>query len=139
MQENRVDFPAPLGPIRPMISPCATSKEMSSFASSPPNRFVTPPTVRKLTGPPPSGRIPEPPVAGSPRDDDEEAVGDEVESRTRPSDVDPRELREGNEDHGPTTAPQSVPTPPRIAISTTWIDSIMGKTECGSMNRTYCA
>ena len=42
MMLNRVDLPAPFGPIRPVIDPAATVSEQSSTAVRPPNRFVTP-------------------------------------------------------------------------------------------------
>ena len=47
MQLKRVLFPAPLGPMMLRISPSATVKEMSSLATSPPNRFVIPWTSRQ--------------------------------------------------------------------------------------------
>ncbi|MNS84607.1 hypothetical protein D3C72_1184400 [compost metagenome] len=39
---NMVDLPAPLGPMRPMISPALTSKLTSFTATSPPKRFTAP-------------------------------------------------------------------------------------------------
>ena len=35
---NSVDLPAPFGPIRPTISPCATLIDTSSLATRPPNQ-----------------------------------------------------------------------------------------------------
>src|SRR5688572_30647520 len=42
MQPRRVDFPAPLGPIRHVSEPAATSSETSSTALTAPNAFMTP-------------------------------------------------------------------------------------------------
>src|SRR5688500_2412041 len=44
MTLKSVVLPAPLGPIRPKISPCATESETSSSAVNPPKRFVMPRT-----------------------------------------------------------------------------------------------
>src|SRR4051812_32361563 len=53
MQLNRVVLPAPLGPMRPQISPCATSKAGPSRATTPPNRTTTSFTDSTSFGPPP--------------------------------------------------------------------------------------
>src|SRR5215218_6206645 len=41
MTLKAVVFPAPFGPISPAISPCSTSSETSSSATTPPKRRVT--------------------------------------------------------------------------------------------------
>src|ERR1700759_4457047 len=41
-QLKKVDLPAPLGPIRPMISPSATVRSALRTAKKPPNAFDTP-------------------------------------------------------------------------------------------------
>ena len=47
MMLNKVDFPAPLGPIRPVMDFGATSKEHRSTARIPPKAFSTAFTVNK--------------------------------------------------------------------------------------------
>src|SRR5512142_1483043 len=41
MQLKSVVFPAPFGPMRPTISPAATSNDTSEFAASPPKNLLT--------------------------------------------------------------------------------------------------
>src|SRR5579864_1652311 len=41
MQLKKVDLPAPLGPIRPTISPASTESDASASATKPPNAFET--------------------------------------------------------------------------------------------------
>src|SRR5579859_2035807 len=41
MQLKKVDLPAPLGPIRPTISPASTESEASASATKPPKAFET--------------------------------------------------------------------------------------------------
>ena len=40
IKSNKVDLPAPLGPITPNIEPSSTSKEISLFACIPPNDLL---------------------------------------------------------------------------------------------------
>ena len=44
---NRVDLPAPFGPMTETISPSRTAKEMLSTATRPPKRLVMPEMVRR--------------------------------------------------------------------------------------------
>src|SRR3990172_10575768 len=46
MQLKRVVLPAPLGPIRPMISPCSMAKEMRLLATTPPKSLIRSTTWR---------------------------------------------------------------------------------------------
>src|SRR6516162_9994114 len=48
---NRVVFPAPLGPIRPVMCPPSAARDTSSTATRPPNRTVTPVSSRRAIGP----------------------------------------------------------------------------------------
>ena len=48
MRLNSVVLPAPLGPMRPNSSPCATANETALTATTPPNWHVTPSTTSKL-------------------------------------------------------------------------------------------
>jgi uncharacterized protein YhdP len=54
---NSVDLPAPLGPIRPTISPRPTEIETSLLATRPPKRCQTPRVSRRaVIAPPPCAR-----------------------------------------------------------------------------------
>src|SRR5439155_22282737 len=55
MTLNAVVFPAPFGPIRPTISPTATSSDTPSSATMPPKRLLTLSTSRRGTGGLPCG------------------------------------------------------------------------------------
>src|SRR5438477_11630193 len=98
MQLKSVVLPAPLGPMRPTISPGSMASEISLLASRPPKRFVTASTLS--SGAMGSGRRrrrgraapakPAPPrqrqQAGGPErgdEDDDEAVDDEVDAAAR--------------------------------------------------------
>src|ERR1700710_3108011 len=50
-QLNSVDLPAPLGPIRPRISPCSSVTEALSTALKLPKAFVTSRASRSMGGP----------------------------------------------------------------------------------------
>src|ERR1700686_5267428 len=50
ISRKSVDFPAPLGPIRPKISPACTSRSTSRTATSPPKRLVRPRPARIGSG-----------------------------------------------------------------------------------------
>src|SRR5262249_60375641 len=49
---NIVLLPAPLGPLRPRISPCSTRNDTLLTAVKPPKRLVSPSTVSTPTSPP---------------------------------------------------------------------------------------
>src|SRR5712691_4872496 len=54
MRLNRVVFPAPLGPMSPVIWPCSMAQCTRCSASSPPKRFVTSQTSSSVIGYPSS-------------------------------------------------------------------------------------
>src|SRR5438309_12036933 len=96
MQLKSVVLPAPLGPMRPTISPGSTASEISLLASRPPKRFVTASTLS--SGAMRSGRrrgraVPANPARPRQREqaggaergdeDDDQAVDDEVDAAAR--------------------------------------------------------
>src|SRR5436305_7276070 len=50
-QLNKVDLPAPFGPIRPRMSPCSSVTEAASTALKLPNAFVTSRASRSMSDP----------------------------------------------------------------------------------------
>src|SRR5579883_109837 len=106
-----VVLPAPLGPMRPRISPSATAKLTASLATSPTKRRVTrssSSSTRRLPADPRRGGMAlqggdetDEPLRLRHRDDhDERAVDDEVEAAAAAPDIAARRLRERDEDRG---------------------------------------
>src|SRR5437667_552336 len=106
-----VVFPAPLGPMRPTISPSATVRSSPSTARRPPKRLESPRTSSRLSarsstiarGAPGSGALGQEEHHG----DEERAVHDQMAARPAGGrEVAPGELGERGEDEGAEDRPQ---------------------------------
>src|SRR5439155_18678266 len=91
MQLNSVVLPAPLGPMRPTISPASMASETSRFAARPPKRLVEDSTRsrrghalrrRRASWAKPAGPRQREQAGGTERrdDDDDEAVHDQIDA-----------------------------------------------------------
>src|SRR6266542_1682103 len=108
-QLKKVDLPAPLGPIRPRMSPSSTDTDASSTALKAPNALVTflasismaPRNIRLRLPRRPALEQRQQPARQEARDDDDDgAIDDEGEARAAPTQIAVGELLQRHQDQG---------------------------------------